>query len=143
MPNLSLEERISRSLARGSATVFLREDFRRFGGYDQVGRVLRALVRRGALVRAGYGIYVKARASTLSGQPVPVEPLVSIGLEAMRKLGVRADLGAATRAHCEGRTTQIPMAAVINVGNSMVSRRIGFGSGVLRYERTPSTERHK
>ncbi len=91
----------------------------------------------------GYGIYVNARASDLSGQPVPVELFFAIGLEAMRKLGVQADLGASIRAHGEGRTTQMSMAAVIDVGNSRVSRRIGFGSGVLRYERALGTGHHK
>lgn len=137
------EDRIGRSLARSTANVFLRREFDRFGSYGQVGRALRSMVRRGVLVKAGYGIYVKTRVSTLSGQPVPVEPLLAIGLEAMRKLGVQADLGAAIRAYAEGRTTQMPMAAVINVGNSRVNRRIGFGSGVLRYERAPSSDRHK
>jgi hypothetical protein len=136
MSNLSLEERIRRSLARGVRVVFLRKDFDRFGSYGQVGRALRALTRQGLLARVGYGIYVKARVSTLTGRPVPVEPLLAIGLEALRRLGVRAEEGAAIRAHAEGRSRQVPMAAVIDVGTSRVRRRIGFGSNVIRYEKS-------
>ncbi len=40
MPTFSLQERIESSLSRSGSKVFLRREFDRFGGYDQVGRAL-------------------------------------------------------------------------------------------------------
>jgi len=135
MSKMTIEERVKRSIARSADWVFLRTDFDKFGGYDQVGRVLRSLVRKGRLVKAGYGVYVKARASSYTGTPIPVLSLIEIGLEALSKLGIEADVGRSAKAYMEGKTTQMPMATVVNVGKSRVSRRIGFGKQSVRYER--------
>jgi hypothetical protein len=131
---MTLEERIELSLQRSAAKVFLRSEFDKFGGYDQVGRALRAVIAKGLLVKAGYGVYVKAKPSTLTGKPVPVVPLIEIGLAALTKLGARPELGSAAKEYLDGKTTQMPMATVLNVGNSRVSRRIGFGAKSIRYE---------
>ncbi len=131
---MTLEERIEMSLQRSAAKVFLRKEFDRFGGYDQVGRALRSVINKGLLIKAGYGVYVKAKKSTLTGKPVPVVPLIEIGLEALTKLGVKPELGTSAKEYMEGKTTQMPMSTVLNVGNSRVSRRIGFGSKSIRYE---------
>ena len=135
MTRKSTQERIEASLARSEAKVFVRRDFARFGSESQIGRALAALVAKGALARVGRGIYVKARPSSLTGKPVPVIPLTEIGLLALAKLGVQADLGASARAYNEGRTTQIPMATVLSVGSARISRKIGFGKQVIRFER--------
>lgn len=134
MPRVTLEERIEMSLRRSAAKVFLRKEFDRFGGYDQVGRALRNTIKRGLLIKAGYGVYVKARPSTLTGKPIPVVPLIEIGLEALTKLGVKPDLGTAAKEYRDGKTTQIPMSTVLNVGKSRVCRQIGFGSKSIRFE---------
>jgi Transcriptional regulator, AbiEi antitoxin len=60
-------------IERGRQTgFFLREDFADLGAYDVMGRELRKLVRDGALVRVGYGLYARAKRSVLSGIPIPV-----------------------------------------------------------------------
>lgn len=135
MAAMTMQERIERSLCRSEDVVFVRKDFDRFGGYDQVGRVLRDVIKKGLLVKAGYGLYVKARPSGITGQPVPVLSLVEIGMKALSKLGVAADLGRAAKAYMAGETTQMPMATVVNVGKARVSRKIGFGKQHVRYER--------
>lgn len=135
MSGMTIQERIESSLSRSKDAVFVRADFDRFGGYDQVGRALRAVLRKGLLVRAGYGVYVKARPSGVTGEPVPVLSLVEIGLQALSKLGVEADLGRSAKAYMAGETTQMPMAMVLNVGKSRIARRIGFGKQCVRYEK--------
>jgi len=134
VPRISLEERIEMSLQRSAAKVFLRKEFDRFGGYDQVGRALRGVIAKGLLVKAGYGVYVKAKPSSLTGKPVPIIPLVEIGLLTLTKLGANPELGDASQEYMDGRTTQMPMATVLKVGSSRVSRRIGFGAKSIRYE---------
>lgn len=135
MAKMTLEERIRRMISRSKDDVFLRGEFSKFGGYDQVGRALRTLVSQGFIVKGGYGIYVRARASSLSGNPVPVISLVEIGLEALKKMGIKADLGESSRRYRDGKTTQMPMATVIAVSDSRVSRKICFGKKEIRIER--------
>ena len=132
---MATKERVERYLLRSKDSVFVRKDFEKFGGYDQVGRALRCAVKQGLLVKGGYGVYVKARKSSLTGNPVPVVSLMEIGLYALAKFGVTADIGSSAKAYMEGKTTQMPMATVINVGKSRVSRKIGVGKQFLRYER--------
>jgi hypothetical protein len=131
---MTLEERIEMSLRRSASKVFVRKDFDKFGGYDQVGRALRGVINKGLLIKAGYGVYVKAKTSTLTGKPIPVVPLIEVGLEALTKLGVKPELGTAAQDYRDGKTTQMPMSAVLNVGSSRISRRIGFGKKSIRYE---------
>lgn len=47
----NLETRVVKRIARKRSDVFLRADFKDLGGYDQVGRVLRGLVRKGRLLK--------------------------------------------------------------------------------------------
>lgn len=135
MPRMSLEERIESSLKRSASNVFLRSDFNRFGGYDQVGRALRSVIKNGLLVKVGYGVYVKARPSTITGNPVPCIDLMTIGFETMKRLGIEADLGKAMRELRDGLSTQVPMAAVIDTGKSRVNRKITVGKRTIIYER--------
>jgi len=134
VPKMTLEERIEMSLRRSASKVFVRKDFDKFGGYDQVGRALRGVINKGLLIKAGYGVYVKAKTSKLTGKPIPVVPLIEVGLEALTKLGVKPELGTAAKDYRDGKTTQMPMSAVLNVGSSRISRRIGFGKKSIRYE---------
>jgi hypothetical protein len=134
MPQFFLEDRIMMSLRRSSGDVFLRKHFDKFGGYDQVGRALRGLIAKGHLVKAGYGVYVKAKPSSLTGQPVPVLPLLDIGFAALTQLGLRPELGRLEQGYLDRQSTQMPMGNVLNVGKSRVTRRIGFGSKSIRYE---------
>lgn len=135
MPKFSLEERIEMSIARSKPNVFLRKDFDKFGGYDQVGRALRSTVLKGLLVKAGYGIYVKAKRSSITGNPIPVVPLIQLGLEALTKMGIEADLGVSARDYMSGKSTQMPIAPVVNIGKARIARKIGFGGKQIRYEK--------
>ena len=82
-----LETRLLNRMDRKRGDVFLRADFGDLGGYDQVGRVLRELVRKGRLVKVGQGLYARAGASMTSGEPVPVGGLSALK-EALRRVGV-------------------------------------------------------
>ncbi|WGG52149.1 DUF6088 family protein [Rugamonas sp. DEMB1] len=135
MTTATIKKRISASIRSSKSKVFLRQEFDRFGEYRQVSRVIKELADKGQLARVGYGVYAKARPSTISGKSVPDDSLVNIGLEAMRKLGVKADIGKEARALREGRSTQMPMAPVISVGKSRVRRAIAIGNRKIVYEK--------
>lgn len=130
----SLEERIERKLRRRKGDVFLRKDFEAEGGYDQVGRALKALTKKGLLIRIGYGLYVRAAPSVFDGRPAPVKGIRSLAEEALGRLGAKAYPSSLTRAHNEGRTTQVPSGRVIAV-NKRVRRKIGVDGSYVKFER--------
>jgi len=123
------------SLSNSKGKVFLRDDFNRFGTYRQVCRVVKELSDEGKLMRLGYGTYVKARLSSISGKPVVDETLINIGLETMKKLGIKADVGKDMRALIQGDSTQVPMLPIVNVGNARVCRKLSVGNRSLVYEK--------
>lgn len=133
---LSTRTRIARSLGISKRkTVFLRSDFESFGTSTRVTRALQELIAEGRIVRVGRGVYVKARPSSVTGNPVPVEPLGVVAYKAMEALGVDVQWGSAQRAYVGGLTQDVPMNLSVDVGSSRVSRRISFGGREVKIER--------
>lgn len=132
----TLREKIERRMAAGGEDVFLPREFRDLGGEDQVLRALRELVRDGRLIRLGYGVYGRAMMSRLSGEPVLAGRAGFIGVarQALSKLGVDWEPGAAERAYNEGRSTQVPMNPRVRV-KGRFRRRLRYGEAELALER--------
>jgi hypothetical protein len=130
----SLKERLEQRIARKRGDVFLRSDFSDLGGYDQVGRELRGLVRQGRLLKAGYGIYTRARPSTLDGKPTPTKGLRDLAREALGRLGIETAPTRMEEAYNAGRTTQVPTGRVVGV-RGRVRRQIFYNGYPLDYER--------
>jgi len=134
----NLKKRIYKSVKRRKPEVYLRADFAGLAGYDQVGRALRELVRDGALVRVGYGLYAKATYSPLAGdRPVPRVGIRRLGEEALRKLNVGVRASMAELSYNEGQTTQVPSGRVIAI-DKRVRRKIGYNGMYLEFERANS-----
>ena len=132
--SVTIRNRIAERIRRTRKTdVFLRQDFANLGAYDVVGRELRKLVRAGVLVQVGYGLYVRAKPSVLSGKPIPVTPLIDIGYQALRRLGYSPRPSKVALDYIEGRTTQVPAGDRIAVPGARVKRRIAFGPRVIEY----------
>lgn len=129
----TLESRVSKRIARKSANVFLRDDFKDLGDYDQVGRVLKTLANKGKVVRIGYGLYAKAKVSGLTGEVVPVTTLPKLGKEALGRLKIKTAPSTAEIAYSTGRSTQVPTGRLIGV-KGRVSRKIGYKGAYLAYE---------
>jgi hypothetical protein len=129
----TLETQLLKRIDRKRGDVFLRADFDDLGGYDQVGRVLREVVRKGRLVRVGQGLYVRARPSMTNGEPVPVKGLASLK-EALKRVGVETLPTRLEQAYNDGRTTQVPTGRVVAV-RRRVRRSIGYNGVNLSFER--------
>ena len=56
MKRLSLKSKVATKISRSHREVFLRSDFEKRAGYDQIGRALRQLTADGVLVIVGYGL---------------------------------------------------------------------------------------
>lgn len=133
MNSQRIRDRIARSIGRSSAEVFVRSDFRGIGSYSEIGKALAALRRHGKLIRLGYGVYAKARASSLSGRPIPRKPLESLAREALEKLGVPAQPGRAEREYLAG-SSQIPARISFDTGRRRISRKLRVGREEVVFE---------
>ena len=129
----TLKQKILERIARKRTDVFFRKDFKDLAGYDQVGRALRQLVREGQLVKIGYGLYARAKRSSLSGKTIPNKTLPKLATEALNRLNVKVSPSQSNRDYNEGRTTQVPTGRVIGVGQR-ISRKIGYNGKYVSFE---------
>lgn len=131
-----LREKIEARIARKGDEVFLPREFADLGGEDQVLRALRELVRAGRLIRLGYGIYGRAQRSKLTGQPVLAarDGFIGASRAALNKLGVVWEPPELERAYNEGRSTQVPVNAVVRI-KGRFARRLGYRGNTLVLER--------
>ena len=132
----TLEGKIAARIARKKSPVLLRDDFADLGGYDQVGRALLTLTKKGKLIKLGYGIYTKARVSSLTGNTIPMEPLPALAQKALDRLGAAPGPSRAAIDYQQGRSTQVPTGRLISV-NKRISRKIGYNNIAVVYERRP------
>ena len=114
----TLETRLLKRIDRKRGDVFLRADFGDVGGYDQVGRVLRDLVRKGQLVRVGQGLYVRASRSITNGEPLPARGLATL-TEALGRVGIETVPTRLEQAYNAGETTQVPTGRVKIMGRAL------------------------
>ena len=133
----TLEGKIRYRIRRGRDSVYIPSDFFDLSDRDQVGRVLRRLIKEGLLVKIGQGIYARAKQSSLTGKPVPEKDLRSLALEALKKLGIKTAPSSYEQAYNAGRSTQVPTGRVVGV-KDRVSRRIGFNGRYIKYEHITS-----
>ncbi len=129
-----LEKRVLERISRKKGVVFVRADFKDFGGYDQVGRALKNLVRKEKIVKIGYGLYAKTKTSSVSGKQILAMSLPSLGREAVERLGVKVVLSKMEEEYNNGRSTQIPTGRVIGV-EGRISRKIGYQGIYVSFER--------
>ncbi|WP_027210224.1 DUF6088 family protein [Burkholderia sp. WSM2232] len=133
---MKLETRVVRAIRRRRSVVVLRSELSGLGSQSQLTRVLAKLVASGRLVRVGRGIYAKTRINRFTGRPAPAATFESIAAEAFRKLGIAVGPGTVARDYNAGRSTQIPMVAVVTTGRRRINRRIQVGTKRVMYERT-------
>ena len=129
----TLEARIAKRIDRKRGDVFLRADFADLGGYDQVGRVLRQLVRASKLLKVGFGLYARAVPARIGARSVPPKGLATLR-EALERVGIRTYPSRALEDYNAGRTTQVPTGRVVAV-RRRVRRKIGYNGISLSFER--------
>ena len=133
MPKRSLKQKMETRINRRKGDVVLRADFADLGDYDQVGRVLRILVKEEILVKLGQGIYAKAKRSALTGELVPQGGIIQATREALTKLGVKVLPSSLERAYNADSSTQVPTGRLIGT-NKRVRRVIRYGSVQMSFE---------
>lgn len=129
----TIQQNILEKITRSRLRVFIRKDFTDLAGYNQVGRVLRQLTQEGKLIKIGYGLYAKAKVSSLTKAPVPVASLPVLAREAVKRLGMRVRPTTAELDYQAGKSTQVPT-GLIGV-NGRIARKIGYQGASVYYER--------
>lgn len=129
-----LKDKIMLRISLKKDAVFLRNDFKGLGGYDQVGRELRKLVREKKIIKIGYGLYAKAEVSPFNGEIIPQKNLPALAKEALQRLGVETSASTMERDYNAGKSTQVPTGRLIAVKGRVV-RKIGYGGAYVSYER--------
>ncbi len=132
--SVTIKDRMIRSVSMRRSEIVLRSDFERMGSQSQISRVLVDFVREGRLVRIGYGVFAKARRSSLSGKPVPRQPLEVLVAEALRRLNIEASVGQPEQEYASGKSTQVPILTTFNTGRRRISRKLMLGKRSIRYE---------
>ncbi|MFM0617010.1 DUF6088 family protein [Paraburkholderia nemoris] len=132
-----------RSIQRRKSVVILRSELVGLASPSQLSRGLKKLVEAGKLVRISHGVYAKTRFNKFLGRPAPAGTLESIAAEAFRKLGIDVGPGTLAIEYNSGRTTQVPMLAVVDTGKRRISRKIQVGSRSVSYERERVNERKR
>lgn len=130
----TLESKIKYRISRSKDSVFLPADFNDLSARDQVGAVLRKMIKDGDLIKIGYGIYAKALYSKLFNKIVPAKPLPILAKEALQKLGKETFPTKYETLYNEKKSTQVPTGRVIAV-KGRISRKIAFDGWEIAYER--------
>ncbi len=130
-----LRERIRERIAASQEDVFFPREFLDLSDEDQVLRALRELVRDKQLIRLGYGVYARASISRLSGKAILASENGFLGAarQALSKLGIPWEPSDAEKSYNEGRSTQVPMNAVVRI-KGRFSRKLRLGNLELRVE---------
>lgn len=134
--SMKLEDRVTRSIARRKGAVVLRSELSALGSPAQLSRVLSNLVKTKRLVRVGVGIYAKTRLNKFTRELAPATTFEQIAAEVFRKLEIDVAHGQLARQYNAGKTTQVPMLAVVDTGRRRITRRISLGSRFITYERS-------
>lgn len=130
----TLKDKIRYRIKRSKSSVFLLKDFDDLSNKNQVGRVLRELIKQKLLIKIGYGLYSRAKKSNLTDRIIPEKGLIEAGKEALTKLGIKMYPTTYETLYNNFQSTQVPTGRVIGV-KSRITRKISEGGYSLKYER--------
>ena len=140
---MKLQERVIRSIAARKSVVVFRSELASLGSPAHLSRILARLVSEGKLVRVSRGIFAKTRHNKFTGGLAPAGTFEAIAAEVFRKLRIDTAPGQLARDYNAGKTTQVPMLAVVNTGPRRITRKIQVGSRTVTYERSRIDRREK
>lgn len=131
---MKIKDRIKRSIPNRKSEIILRKDFQKMGSQSQISRALTSLQKEGFLVRLGYGVYAKAKRSSITGKSIPRISFEELMIEAMRRLDIDVQLGKSLQEYQRGETTQMPMRFILDSKDRIITRKLSIGKKALWYE---------
>ena len=131
---MKIKDRIKRSIPNRKSEIILRKDFQKMGSQSQISRALTSLQKEGFLVRLGYGVYAKAKRSSITEKSIPRISFEELMIEAMRRLDIDVQLGKSLQEYQRGETTQMPMRFILDSKDRIITRKLSIGKKALWYE---------
>ena len=129
----TLEAKMRYRINKSKVSAFILSDFYDLSDRDQVGRVLRKMVKEQFLIKIGQGIFAKTKESKLTGKRVLETDFITTAKQALRKLKVKIFPSKAEQDYNSGKSTQVPTGLRIGV-NKRISRTISYNGREISYE---------
>jgi hypothetical protein len=129
-----LREKIIVRLNKSNKIAFILSEFLDLSGRDQVGRVLRYLVKEGILIKIGRGVFAKAVRSPISQKVILADSFQEVAKEALAKLKVKTYPTFSEQEYNSGLSTQVPTGLMIGV-KGRISRVLSYNGRRIKYER--------
>jgi hypothetical protein len=127
------EYMLMKYIEKTSSDIILREELKLLDSERQVSRALDSLVKKEKLAKIGYGIYTKLNYSTLVKRTYLPKGFISLGREALTRLGIPWEISSNETAYNEGKTQQVP----VNPATKLLARfrrKITYKNMELRFE---------
>lgn len=130
---MKLEDRMRLWIRRRAGHVVLRAEVAGLGSASQVSHVLKALQRRGELLRLGAGVYAKADRDAANGEVRPTADFETLARETAAKLKMSSSASFEGVAGAAPLTQDGGGALVLDTGRRRVSRKLCLGSNSVAY----------
>ncbi|MEG1480217.1 MAG: hypothetical protein RSD41_04355, partial [Kiritimatiellia bacterium] len=89
MKKRTLEDKIKLRINKSNKTAFVSSDFFDLSDVDQVGRVLRTLVKEEYLIKLGRGVFAKTKESAILKKRILAKSFSEVAKEALGKLNIK------------------------------------------------------
>lgn len=130
----TLKSKIKYRISRSKNAVFVPSDFFDLSDRDQVGRVLRQLIKEEMVIKFGQGLFAKAKRSSLTGKLIPIKPLPELAVEALtQKLNVEVVSSKELQEYNSAISSQVPTGRVIAV-KGRVSRQMSYDGKSIQFQ---------
>lgn len=132
----TLEAKMRYRINKSKASAFVLSDFYDLSDRDQVGRILRKMVKEQFLIKIGQGVFARTKESQISGKRILETDFITVAKQALQKLKIKIRPSKAEQDYASGKTTQIPTGLRIGV-NKRVARTLTYNGRTISYEQVP------
>lgn len=137
MPKWNLEDKVRLRIKKSNKTAFVSSDFFDLCAssvQDQVGRVLRKMVREQDLIKLGRGVFAKTKFSETLNKKIIATNFSEAARQALTKLKIKTFPSTAEIEYNSGQSTQVPTGLMIGV-NKRVARNLSYNGRSIKYEK--------
>lgn len=136
MKKPTLEKKIRLRMKKSNKIAFISSDFFDLSDQDQVGRILRKMVREEDIIKLGRGIFAKTKYSSILKKKILAGAFPDVARQALNKLKIKVFPSTAEKAYDAKTSTQVPTGLMVGI-NKRVARNISYNGRSIKYERVP------
>jgi hypothetical protein len=131
---MTLKELILKQITESETPILLRSDFVFESNFEYITRVLKRVVDEGYLIKAGQGIFVRARSNRITGGIMCDHNNGVDGalIEILERLAIPYDISQPAKDYINGHSTQIPATLHVTPSKSF-KRKLSIGHYKFNY----------